>query len=100
MLPKYQALDLDVVSSLQYQWNSRNLLTSNACSLAGPILTSTVPVHLFQNANGNPPNSQNLKDMNMSATEVPLLASKDSVYEVFGDTVTERPTVYYNICQV
>lgn len=55
---------------------------------------------LFQSANGNPPNSQNLQDLNVPATEVPLLASKDTVYEVFGDTVTERPTVYYNICQV
>ncbi|XP_048109546.1 excitatory amino acid transporter 5 [Alosa alosa] len=53
-----------------------------------------------ENANGEPPGSQKLQDMNVPATEVPLLASKDSVYEVFGDTVTERPTVYYNICQV
>ncbi|MBN3316390.1 EAA5 protein, partial [Atractosteus spatula] len=32
--------------------------------------------------------------------EIPLLANKDCVFEVIGDTVTERPTVYYNICQV
>ncbi|XP_017334046.1 excitatory amino acid transporter 5 [Ictalurus punctatus] len=32
--------------------------------------------------------------------EVPLLAGKDCMYEVVGDTVIERPTVYYNICQV
>uniref|UniRef100_A0A8C9SBR6 Amino acid transporter n=1 Tax=Scleropages formosus TaxID=113540 RepID=A0A8C9SBR6_SCLFO len=34
------------------------------------------------------------------ATEVPLLASKDCVFEVIGDTVMEKPTVHYNICQV
>ncbi|XP_066552018.1 excitatory amino acid transporter 5 isoform X1 [Amia ocellicauda] len=37
---------------------------------------------------------------NLPMTEIPLLASKDCVFEVIGDTVTERPAVYYNICQV
>ncbi|MBN3289149.1 EAA5 protein, partial [Polypterus senegalus] len=37
---------------------------------------------------------------NLPTTEIPLLASKDCVFEVIGDTVTEKPTVYYNICQV
>ncbi|XP_036376935.1 excitatory amino acid transporter 5-like isoform X2 [Megalops cyprinoides] len=37
---------------------------------------------------------------NIPMTEVPLLASKDSVFEVIGDTVIEKPTVYYNLCQV
>lgn len=37
---------------------------------------------------------------NAHLTEVPLLAGKDSMYVVVGDTVIERPTVYYNICQV
>ncbi|KAI5626669.1 excitatory amino acid transporter 5 [Silurus asotus] len=40
------------------------------------------------------------KRKNVHLAEVPLLAGKDCVYEVVGDTVTERPTVYYNICQV
>ncbi|XP_018609114.1 excitatory amino acid transporter 5-like [Scleropages formosus] len=33
-------------------------------------------------------------------TEVPLLANKDYVFEVIGDTVMERPAAYYNICHV
>ncbi|XP_077060378.1 solute carrier family 1 member 8a [Siphateles boraxobius] len=37
---------------------------------------------------------------NVPLTEVPLLAGKDCIFEVVGDTVFERPTVYYNICQV
>ncbi|TSM94664.1 Excitatory amino acid transporter 5 [Bagarius yarrelli] len=37
-------------------------------------------------------------DQNME--NVHLLAGKDNVYRVVGDTVIERPTIYYNICQV
>ncbi len=37
---------------------------------------------------------------NVPLTEVPLLAGKDCIFEVVGDTVFKRPTVYYNICQV
>ncbi|XP_035379047.1 excitatory amino acid transporter 5 [Electrophorus electricus] len=40
------------------------------------------------------------QNMNMPLIEVPLLARKDYIFEVVGDTVIERPTVYYNICQV
>ncbi|KAI4905769.1 hypothetical protein NFI96_027778 [Prochilodus magdalenae] len=37
---------------------------------------------------------------NVPLTEVPLISGKDCIFEVVGDTVIERPTVYYNICQV
>ncbi|XP_027025670.1 excitatory amino acid transporter 5 [Tachysurus fulvidraco] len=47
-----------------------------------------------QNRNHSP----NMDDVHLA--EVPLLAGKDCIYEVVGDTVIERPTVYYNICQV
>ncbi|XP_063056631.1 excitatory amino acid transporter 5 [Engraulis encrasicolus] len=73
-----------------------------AAGIIGHLCRKDFPTdaEVSQAANGNPPNSHNLQDLNVSGTEVPLLASKDSVYEVFGDTVIERPTVYYNICQV
>uniref|UniRef100_A0A3B1IX69 Amino acid transporter n=1 Tax=Astyanax mexicanus TaxID=7994 RepID=A0A3B1IX69_ASTMX len=37
---------------------------------------------------------------NVPLTEVPLISGKDCIFEVVGETVIERPTVYYNICQV
>ncbi len=52
-------------------------------------------------ANGAAQDSQKAQNMeNVPLTEVPLLARKDCIFEVVGDTVFERPTVYYNICQV
>ncbi|KAI2659407.1 Excitatory amino acid transporter 5 [Labeo rohita] len=48
-----------------------------------------------------PPDRATAQNMeNVPLTEVPLLAGKDCIFEVVGDTVFERPTVYYNICQV
>ncbi|XP_058871199.1 excitatory amino acid transporter 5-like isoform X1 [Acipenser ruthenus] len=40
------------------------------------------------------------KIQNLPASEIPLLARKDRVFEVLGDVVTEKPAVYYNIAQV
>lgn len=52
-------------------------------------------------ANGAAQDTQTAHKMeNVPLTEVPLLAGKDCIFEVVGDTVFERPTVYYNICQV
>ncbi|XP_030629506.1 solute carrier family 1 member 8b [Chanos chanos] len=34
------------------------------------------------------------------SSEVPLIANRDYILEVVGDTVIERPTTYYNLCQV
>ncbi|XP_036442309.1 excitatory amino acid transporter 5 [Colossoma macropomum] len=46
-------------------------------------------------------NTQGAQNMeNVPLTEVPLISGKDCIFEVVGDTVIERPTVYYNICQV
>ncbi|KAL7855075.1 hypothetical protein SRHO_G00172650 [Serrasalmus rhombeus] len=47
---------------------------------------------------GSSQGAQNME--NVPLTEVPLIAGKDCIFEVVGDTVIERPTVYYNICQV
>lgn len=33
-------------------------------------------------------------------SEVPLITNKDYIFEVVGDTVTERPPTFYNLCQV
>ncbi|KAK7119696.1 hypothetical protein R3I94_021504 [Phoxinus phoxinus] len=52
-------------------------------------------------ANEAKQDTQTARNMeNVPLTEVPLLAGKDCIFEVVGDTVFERPTVYYNICQV
>ena len=32
--------------------------------------------------------------------DVPLISNKDYIFEVAGDTVTERPPTFYNLCQV
>uniref|UniRef100_A0A8B9KYE3 Amino acid transporter n=1 Tax=Astyanax mexicanus TaxID=7994 RepID=A0A8B9KYE3_ASTMX len=48
-----------------------------------------------------PRNTHNTQNMeNVPLTEVPLISGKDCIFEVVGETVIERPTVYYNICQV
>ncbi|TRY82642.1 hypothetical protein DNTS_032583 [Danionella cerebrum] len=58
------------------------------------------PDRAAKKANGaqEPQPAHNME--NVPLTEVPLLAGKDCIFEVVGDTVFERPTVYYNICQV
>ncbi|KAL2097201.1 hypothetical protein ACEWY4_006408 [Coilia grayii] len=33
-------------------------------------------------------------------SEMPLISNKDYIFEVVGDTVTERPPALYNLCQV
>ncbi|MGH0131046.1 UNVERIFIED_CONTAM: hypothetical protein FKN15_052736 [Acipenser sinensis] len=40
------------------------------------------------------------KIQNLPASEIPLQARKDSVFEDLGDVATEKLAVYYNIAQV
>ncbi|KAJ8408413.1 hypothetical protein AAFF_G00258270 [Aldrovandia affinis] len=74
-------------------------------NVLGDALAAGIIAHLcrkdFPATDEKPKMSCGLQNaQNMPMTEVPLLASKDCVFEVIGDTVIERPTVYYNICQV
>uniref|UniRef100_A0AAY4ETZ4 Amino acid transporter n=1 Tax=Denticeps clupeoides TaxID=299321 RepID=A0AAY4ETZ4_9TELE len=77
-------------------------------NVLGDALAAGIIAHLCrkdfpprEEGNSGAPNSHNLQNMqNVPATEVPLLAGKDCVFEVIGDAVIEKPTVYYNICQV
>ncbi|XP_028830945.1 excitatory amino acid transporter 5-like isoform X1 [Denticeps clupeoides] len=36
----------------------------------------------------------------MPLSEIPLMSNKDYIFEVVGETVTEKPTTFYNLCQV
>ncbi|XP_015220952.1 excitatory amino acid transporter 5-like [Lepisosteus oculatus] len=71
-------------------------------NVLGDALAAGIIAHICRKDFQTDPNKENpssgIQDLPM--TEIPLLANKDCVFEVIGDTVTERPTVYYNICQV
>uniref|UniRef100_A0A3B4D4V6 Amino acid transporter n=1 Tax=Pygocentrus nattereri TaxID=42514 RepID=A0A3B4D4V6_PYGNA len=75
-------------------------------NVLGDALAAGIIAHLcrkdFPRDTGKPSgSSQGAQNMeNVPLTEVPLIAGKDCIFEVVGDTVIERPTVYYNICQV
>ncbi|XP_066503225.1 excitatory amino acid transporter 5 [Hoplias malabaricus] len=79
-------------------------------NVLGDALAAGIVAHLCRKdfpkgtggkASGPSQNTHTTRNMeNVPLTEVPLLSGKDCIFEVVGDTVTERPTVYYNICQV
>lgn len=72
-----------------------------AAGIIGHLCRKDFPPDGEAKANGASQESQAATKMeNVPLTEVPLLASKDSIFEVIGDRVYERPIVYYNICQV
>nr|XP_055040740.1 excitatory amino acid transporter 5 [Misgurnus anguillicaudatus] len=72
-----------------------------AAGIIGHLCRKDFPPDGEAKANGASQESQAATKMeNVPLTEVPLLASKDSIFQVVGDRVYERPIVYYNICQV
>ncbi|KTG33213.1 hypothetical protein cypCar_00021081 [Cyprinus carpio] len=72
-----------------------------AAGIIGHLCRKDFPPDRTAKANGAAQDSQTAQNMeNVPLTEVPLLGGKDCILEVVGDTVFERPTVYYNICQV
>ncbi|XP_051957409.1 excitatory amino acid transporter 5-like isoform X2 [Xyrauchen texanus] len=72
-----------------------------AAGIIGHLCRKEFPPDSETKVNGASQATQTARKMeNVPLTEVPLLASKDCIFEVVGDTVFERPTVYYNICQV
>ncbi|XP_060797640.1 excitatory amino acid transporter 5 isoform X1 [Neoarius graeffei] len=74
---------------------------SLAAGIIGHLCRKNFTTDKGGSASGSCQNRDHGRNMeNAHLTEVPLLAGKDCVYEVVGDTVIERPTVYYNICQV
>lgn len=71
------------------------------CYLKLKLIYGIWPYFCQAKANEAKQDTQTAHNMeNVPLTEVPLLAGKDCIFEVVGDTVFERPTVYYNICQV
>ncbi|XP_026076792.1 excitatory amino acid transporter 5-like [Carassius auratus] len=72
-----------------------------AAGIIAHLCRKDFPPDKAAKANGAAQDSQTAQNMeNVPLTEVPLLGGKDCILEVVGDTVFERPTVYYNICQV
>uniref|UniRef100_A0A673GIX0 Amino acid transporter n=1 Tax=Sinocyclocheilus rhinocerous TaxID=307959 RepID=A0A673GIX0_9TELE len=72
-----------------------------AAGIIGHLCRKDFPPDRAAKANGAAQDSQTAQNMeNVPLTKVPLLGGKDCILEVVGDTVFERPTVYYNICQV
>ncbi|XP_016324045.1 excitatory amino acid transporter 5 [Sinocyclocheilus anshuiensis] len=72
-----------------------------AAGIIGHLCRKDFPPDRAANANGAAQDNQTAQNMeNVPLTKVPLLGGKDCILEVVGDTVFERPTVYYNICQV
>ncbi|KAF4083363.1 hypothetical protein AMELA_G00140470 [Ameiurus melas] len=72
---------------------------SLAAGIIGHLCQKNFATDKRRPASGSCQNRNHSQHME-NLTEVPLLAGKDCMYEVVGDTVIERPTVYYNICQV
>ncbi|XP_062868572.1 excitatory amino acid transporter 5 isoform X2 [Trichomycterus rosablanca] len=73
-------------------------------NVLGDSLAAGIIAHLcrkdFPNDTGVSSGSSQNTNNGQTMEDVPLLARKDCIFEVFGDTIIERPTVYYNICQV
>ncbi|KAL7867266.1 hypothetical protein AOLI_G00150800 [Acnodon oligacanthus] len=71
-------------------------------NVLGDALAAGIIAHLcrkdFPRDTGGKPSGPSQGAQNLE--NVPLIAGKDCIFEVVGDTVIERPTVYYNICQV
>uniref|UniRef100_A0A8B9L764 Amino acid transporter n=1 Tax=Astyanax mexicanus TaxID=7994 RepID=A0A8B9L764_ASTMX len=82
-------------------------------NVLGDALAAGIMAHLcrkdFQPK--GPPNNDQRRDtvtsyygnqsvQSIPSSEVPLIANRDYILEVVGDQVIERPTAYYNLCQV
>ncbi|XP_053368978.1 excitatory amino acid transporter 5 [Clarias gariepinus] len=83
----------------------RTMINVLGDSLAAGIVAHLCRKNFASDTSGSTSGSCQNKDHgrnmeNVRLTEVPLLAGKDCMYEVVGDMVIERPTVYYNVCQV
>ncbi|XP_076880876.1 excitatory amino acid transporter 5 [Brachyhypopomus gauderio] len=70
-----------------------------AAGIIGHLCRKDFPPDIVGNASGVSQDAH-AQSINVPMIEVPLLARKDYIFQVIGDRVTERPTVYYNICQV
>ncbi|XP_007240262.3 excitatory amino acid transporter 5 isoform X1 [Astyanax mexicanus] len=72
-----------------------------AAGIIAHLCRKDFPTGTGRKASELPRNTHNTQNMeNVPLTEVPLISGKDCIFEVVGETVIERPTVYYNICQV